>query len=143
MAKESTPRGFRVELDNKIKVCFLKVWGPWTESDGKNYVKHFAEILQPFQGHEFDVVADISEFPPQKDEVNLQIQETMRHAATSGMKRAANVVNSAMTKIQIERLSEETKLPLFSFFTGVEPALKWLRPEGWDKAYSRLGSQWK
>ncbi len=139
---ESTPKGFRVELDRRLKLCFLKVWGPWLEEDGKAYVTHFTNQLVPFAGTEFDVVADISEFPIQKAPVNLQIQETMRHAAASGMKRAANVVNSAMTEMQIRRLSEETGLPMFSFFKSVNDGVKWLRPENWQKSLSHTG-QWK
>lgn len=63
----------------------------------------------------------------------------MRHAAASGMKRAANIVNSAMTEMQIRRLSEETGLPVFSFFKSVKEGVQWLRPETWQKAISNTG----
>jgi serine/threonine-protein kinase len=136
---ESTPKGFRVELDASLKLCFLKVWGVWGEEDGLAYVEFFSRKLAPFVGTEFDIVADISEFPIQKPEVNAQIQATMRHAAASGMKRAANIVNSAMTKFQINRLSEETGLPEFSFFKSVEDGVKWLRPDRWQRSFAARG----
>jgi serine/threonine-protein kinase len=130
---ESKAKGFRVALDSRHKLCFLKVWGSWIEDDGKAYVAYFRQQLAPFVGSDFDIVADISEFPVQRPEVNVQIQETMRHAGASGMKRAANIVNSAMTRLQIERLSRETGLPVFSFFTSVEAGVKWLRPDDWER----------
>lgn len=139
---ENTAKGFRVELDYKLKLCFLKVWGSWSQEDGVAYVNHFAKTISAFAGADFDVVADISQFPTQKPDVNEQISQTMRHAATNGMKRAANVVSSAMTQLQIRRLSEETGLPEFSFFTSTEAAVKWLRPEKWERSIAATG-QWK
>lgn len=123
---DKAPKGHRVELDEERRICFLKVWGLWSEADGQAYAAHFAAVIEPWLGTRFDVVADISEFPPQREEVSVHIQETMRHAAANGLRRAANVVSSAMTKLQIQRLSEETGLPAFSFFTSVNDAVKWL-----------------
>jgi hypothetical protein len=46
-----------------------------------------------------------------------------------GLQKAANLLASAMTQLQIKRISEESGLPVFSFFQAEEPATAWLRSE--------------
>lgn len=119
-------KGFEVRVDEERSVCFLKVWGLWSAEDGASYLDHFRATVRPLVGKKWFVVADISEFPAQRDEVNASVQGTMAHAVETGMVRAANVVSSAMTRLQIKRLSEETGLPEFSFFTSEDDAVAWL-----------------
>jgi serine/threonine-protein kinase len=124
---ETTAKGYRIELDVARRIAFLKVWGLWSNDDGRAFASYFQTTLAPWKDTAWDVVADISEFPPQRGEVNGMVAETMRIAATTGMRRAANVVSSAMTKLQIQRLSEESGLPAFAFFKNVDDAVRWLR----------------
>jgi hypothetical protein len=122
-------KGYSVDVldDNIVE---LKVWGLWVREDGEAYVQHFKNKVTPLKGSKWWVIADISEFPPQVPEVTDQIQETMRIAGEYGMQKAANLVSSAMTKLQIRRLSKESGIDEFSFFQDRAEALQWLRSVG-------------
>jgi serine/threonine-protein kinase len=54
----------------------------------------------------------------------------MEFAASHGMLRAANLVHSALSKMQIARLSKDMGLPEYSFFTSEEEAVAWLLRSG-------------
>jgi serine/threonine-protein kinase len=72
------------------------------------------------------VLADIADFAAQKPDVSAYVERTMALARENGMVRAANLVSSALSRMQIARLSAETGLPAFSFFQSEADAVRWL-----------------
>jgi hypothetical protein len=119
-------KGFLVEINSKTSVVYLKVWGLWEEADGLAYFNYFKDKVTPLLGKKWYVVADISEFPAQKDTVNVQIGRTMELATKGGMAKAADIVSSAMTQLQIKRLSQEMGIPEFAFFKDRASAEAWV-----------------
>ena len=122
----TAPKGYLVEVNSKTNVVYLKVWGQWEEADGRAYVEFFRGKVAHLLGKKWYVVADISEFPPQSEVVNAQIAKTMEHATKGGMVKAADIVSSAMTQLQIKRLSEEMRIPVFAFFKDRAAAEAWV-----------------
>ncbi len=119
-------KGFLVEVNERTNVVFLRVWGLWEEADGLAYYAHFKEKVKPLLGTKWYVVADISDFPAQNEAVNAQIAKTMEVAAQGGMAKAADIVSSAMTQLQVKRLSEEMGVPEFAFFKDRAAAEAWV-----------------
>ncbi|MFT3925762.1 MAG: hypothetical protein QM778_24685 [Myxococcales bacterium] len=119
-------KGFLVEVNTKTNVVYLRVWGLWEEADGVAYVAYFRDRVASLIGKKWYVVADISEFPAQSDAVNVQIGKTMEHATKGGMAKAADIVSSAMTQLQIKRLSQEMGIPEFAFFKDRASAEAWV-----------------
>ena len=93
---------------------------PYTETE------EFKAKANMAAGRPWYVLADIADFSAQKPEVNVYVEKTMAYARANGMVRAANLVSSALSKMQISRLSQETGLPSFSFFQAESEAIRWL-----------------
>ncbi|HLM72409.1 MAG TPA: hypothetical protein VK459_06955 [Polyangiaceae bacterium] len=119
-------KGFLVTLDRARNIVRVKVWGFWTIDDAKAYWDEFKAKADMAAGKPWYVLADIADFSAQKPDVNVYVEKTMSYARTNGMVRAANLVSSALSKMQISRLSQETGLPSFSFFQSESDAIRWL-----------------
>jgi serine/threonine-protein kinase len=119
-------KGFIVALDRDRNIVRVKVWGFWTVDDAKAYWEEFKAKVAMTGGRPWYVLADIADFSAQKPEVNVYVEKTMSYARANGMVRAANLVSSALSKMQIARLSQETGLPSFSFFQSESDAIRWL-----------------
>lgn len=119
-------RRFEVVADTKTGILKVRVWGFWDVEEAKAYLEEFRAKAGTVVGGTWYVLADISEFPAQKTEVNDYVGQTMAFAVEHGMKRAANLVNSALTQMQISRLSADTGLPAYSFFKSESDAVQWL-----------------
>jgi serine/threonine-protein kinase len=124
--REVAKKGFLVTVDCATNVVRVYVWGFWDIKDGKGYWEEFERKTRPLLGKPWYVLANITHFPPQKPEVSVFVEKTMKHARENGLVRAANLVSSALGRMQIQRLSVETGLPLYSFFTTDGDALRWL-----------------
>ncbi|WP_437673249.1 serine/threonine protein kinase [Sorangium sp. So ce131] len=121
-------RRFQVRADTTTGVLYVKVWGFWDVEEGKAYLDDFRGKASTLLGlgKPWYVLADIADFPPQRPDVSPYVEQTMAFAAGNGMRRAANLVNSALSKMQISRLSAAMGLPEYSFFTTEADALAWL-----------------
>jgi len=127
--RSAAPRprsGFSVEIDPLRKLARLAVWGFWSVEQGKAFLDEFRGKTKPLWGGSWFVLADISEFPAQRPEVNAYIAQTMELAKKNGCARAANVVSSSLTKMQIARVSQEQGLNSVAFFQDEAAALAWL-----------------
>ncbi|AUX47038.1 uncharacterized protein SOCE26_085500 [Sorangium cellulosum] len=121
-------RRFQVRADTTTGVLHVKVWGFWDVDEGRAYLDDFRSKASTLLGlgKPWYVLADIADFPPQRPDVSPYVEQTMAFAAGNGMRRAANLVNSALSKMQISRLSAAMGLPEYSFFTTEADALAWL-----------------
>ncbi|WP_441291196.1 serine/threonine protein kinase [Sorangium sp. KYC3313] len=127
--RERAPqRRFNVRPDTSTGVLHVKVWGFWDIDEGKAYLDDFRQKASTLLnlGKPWYVLADIADFPPQKPEVSPYVEQTMAYAVEHGMRKAANLVNSALSKMQISRLSAAMGLPEYSFFTAEADAVAWL-----------------
>ncbi len=119
--------GFEVSIDRLRRVLRFRFWGLWEEPLGRAFRDTaLAGMHQLGRAHAWMVLADISKYPPQKPEVQKFHAELMSKAPALGCVRAANLVDNAVSALQIRRLSEESGLPDFSFFRSEAEALKWL-----------------
>jgi len=119
-------KGFEVYADYSKSILRLRVWGFWDIEDGKAYWEEFKRVAESLVGKKWYVLADISQFPAQRPDVNAFVEKTMVFARSHGMVRASNLVSSALSRMQIARLSGETGLPAYTFFQSEEEAIRWL-----------------
>lgn len=119
--------GFRIIQDRKQRLVRLEVWGLWSDELGEEFRTACTAAFRGIQGAEgWAVLADISRYPPQRPTVQQVHADMMELSVKLGIMKAANLVSSALSRMQIKRLSEESGLPLFSFFSNEADALKWL-----------------
>ncbi|KYF56024.1 hypothetical protein BE08_25565 [Sorangium cellulosum] len=109
-------------------ILHVKVWGFWDVEEAKAYLDEFRQKASTLLhlGKPWYVLADIADFPPQKPDVSPYVGQTMAYAVEHDMRRAANLVHSALSKMQISRLSASMGLPEYSFFTSEADAIAWL-----------------
>ncbi len=119
-------KGFEVSSMLANNIVRVRVWGLWDETDAKAYWEKFQSVAQRYVGKKWYVLADITDFPPQKPEVHAYVERTMAYARKNGLVRAANLVDSALSRMQVARLSSETELPSYTFFRTEEDAIRWL-----------------
>ncbi|WP_438015801.1 serine/threonine-protein kinase [Sorangium sp. So ce315] len=121
-------RRFQVRADMTTGILHVKVWGFWDVEEAKAYLDEFRQKAATLLhlGRPWYVLADIADFPPQKPDVSPYVGQTMAYAVEHDMRRAANLVHSALSKMQISRLSASMGLPEYSFFTSEADAIAWL-----------------
>ena len=117
---------FIFEVDGVKKILKFKMIGSWDIKDGDDWGEEFKQKSKSLLGGKWYVLADLSEFPAQKSEIQQKLAELMEFAGKNGMKKAANLVQKQLSKMQIERLSAESGLPAFSFFQDENEAIEWL-----------------
>lgn len=119
--------GFEIRLDASTRVVRFDFWGFWGLELGAAFRDAAIEAMRAASSQgPFFVLANLGDYPPQKPEVQACHQEAMVAAHRFGLVRAANLVSSAMSQLQIQRLSVESGLPAFSFFRDEAQALRWL-----------------
>lgn len=118
--------GYTVQVDSEKQVLFLKCWGMWDESLADDYRKHMLESYDQIDQRPWFVLADISQFPPQRESVQAVHGELMGLAVGRGMLKAASVVDSTLSKMQIRRIAEESHMSELAFHTTEADALAWL-----------------
>ena len=127
--KRESPQSWRFEIraDHTNSILRLRVWGFWTVDEAKAYWSDFQAKARTLLSKPWYVLANVADFPPQKDEVNELVGQTMNFAKMNGMVRAANLINqSALAQMLITRLSTDTKLADFAFFSSEAEAVAWL-----------------
>ncbi|MRG97723.1 serine/threonine-protein kinase [Polyangium spumosum] len=123
----SRPRsGHVIRVERERRLVRLEVWGFWTVEQARAYYDEFARVTQPLWGKRWRVLANTAEFAAQKPDVSAFVERTMEVAQKNGCVRAANIVSSSLTKMQLARMSAEQGLPSFAFFQDEGEALGWL-----------------
>lgn len=119
--------GFAVTSDARQHLIRLRLWGLWTDETAAQFRASLVAAFDRVRaGEGWVVLADISTYPPQRPSVQAVHAEMMALGARLGVVRSANLVSSVLGQLQIKRLSQESGLPLFSFFTNEKAALAWL-----------------
>ncbi|KYF77919.1 hypothetical protein BE11_51005, partial [Sorangium cellulosum] len=126
--ERASQRRFQIRADLATGILHVKVWGFWDIEEAKAYLDDFRQKASALLhlGRPWYVLADIADFPPQKPDVSPYVGQTMAYAVEHDMRRAANLVHSALSKMQISRLSAAMGLPEYSFFTSEADAIAWL-----------------
>ncbi len=123
----SRPRsGYGIHVERDRRLVRLEVWGFWTIDQARAYHEEFVRATQPLFGRRWRVLANTADFAAQKPDVSAFVEKTMEVAQKNGCVRAANVVSSTLTKMQLARMSAEQGLPSFAFFQEEAEALSWL-----------------
>jgi hypothetical protein len=120
-------KGYTIDFTSIPQVLKLKVWGMWDEALAEKYKVDMLAAYPHFEGKTWFVLADISQFPPQKAAVQQAHGEMMGKAVQAGMIKAASLVESSLNKMQINRIAHESGMSELAFHTTEQSALEWLR----------------
>ncbi len=120
-------KGYQIE--KKGDVLLLTIWGMWDDALAENYRKDMLAMYPDMKPGPWFVIADIRRFPPQREPVQAIHGMLMGAAVQEGMARAASVVESSLTKMQIGRIASESGMSELAFHTSVDSAIAWVRSE--------------
>lgn len=115
-------------MDRIRRILRFTFWGFWDEPLARQYLAASIAGMRELRKTEgaWHVLADLTRYPAQKDEVGRCHGESMKAGHELGLSRAANLVSSSLSAMQIRRLSMENNLPEFSFFQDEQRAIAWL-----------------
>jgi serine/threonine-protein kinase len=119
--------GYRLWIDAPRRLLRFKFWGFWKEPLGVSYREAcFDAMAMIARRGRWYVLADLSDYPAQKPEVQACHAATMVRARELNVGAAANLVSATLSQMQIRRLSEQSGLPEFAFFQSEPKALAYI-----------------
>jgi len=126
---EQHKKGYQIESDRERHVLKLRLWGMWD-----TYLAHqFEHEVQPKildmeqqSPHGWSVMVNLSQFPPQFQDIQAIIKTVIQFEFAHGMHTGATVVAKTMTQLQIKRLVDEVGGEPGSYFQSEDDAIRWL-----------------
>lgn len=119
--------GFWLRTDPQRRLVRARVWGLWDLSRATQcrdaLLASFTEMGTAPPWH---VLSDNTRFPPQRAEVQRLISEVMKKGPKLGLARTAFLIDSAVLRMQMRRLADETQMDGVDFFTSEAEAMAWL-----------------
>lgn len=121
-------KGYYIEFDSQRRLLKLNLWGFWDQTLGEQFRQEFVEKIDAMSKDEQEwcILASLSNYPPQSDEVQKIISEAMVFAKNHGLKKIARVINKMTTQLQFKRLSQEIDFQSYAFFHSEKEAEAWL-----------------
>jgi hypothetical protein len=123
----SNPPVFSVSTDFAAGLLYYKLTTLWDRETYRQF--HDAMVLEMSRfrniGRSFCLIGDLTEFPPQPQELNDMRAELVVVAKSMGMRKCAVVYANSITKMQLGRLSEQS----YQFFTSEKDALAWVNEQ--------------
>jgi hypothetical protein len=119
-------KGSQFDVDVARRILMFRIWGLWDQADLTFFQQEIKEHIKRLGPGPWCVYADITEYPPQPDDIARGIQEMMGLAAHSGMIKAAHLIHASKSEIQVKRLAEQIQAPNFHFFRSAKEAIAWL-----------------
>ncbi|MBU5592258.1 hypothetical protein KQI89_10835 [Clostridium sp. MSJ-4] len=113
---------YTIRYDNSKNCIYILVEGNMDLQQADNYVKDLKRTIDGAKAN-FNMCTDLSKASVVLPEVNEKLNETKAYAKKKGYNKCAFVVSSAVFKMQIRRVFEESQESLFTSITDAEKFL--------------------
>lgn len=126
---EQPKNGYKIDLDRTRHILKFRLWGIWDVPLAQQFEREIkSKILEMEQlaPQGWHTLVDLSEFPPQFEEVQDATKAVMQFELDHGMQKGATVLAKTMTKLQISRLARQVGEDPGSFFQSEDEAIRWL-----------------
>src|SRR5947209_14427561 len=114
---------FEVSLDPSRAMIRYRLKGYWDENSYARF--HEAMLFEMrkfnFRKEPFDLLGDLTQFPPQPQNLNDARERLVHEARALGLRKCGVVTGSQLVKMQLSRLSDN----FYQFFTSEAEALAW------------------
>jgi hypothetical protein len=116
---------FEISVDGSEAMIRYRMKGFWDEAI---YARFHEAILFEMRrlhlrGTPFDLLGDLTEFPPQPRHLSDARERLVQDARAMGLRKCGVVTSSQLVKLQLGRLSNH----FYQFFTSEAEALAWIR----------------
>jgi stage II sporulation SpoAA-like protein len=118
---------FEISLDGAEPMIRYRMRGFWDEDVYARFHQAILQEMRKFhsRGAPFDLLGDLTEFPPQPRNLNDARERLVQEARAMGLRKCGVVTSSPLVKMQLSRLSNH----FYQFFTSEADALAWLTIE--------------
>jgi SpoIIAA-like len=117
-----------MEVDPADGIARITVDGVATVADLDAFNEEAKRKLKAFGGRPFGVLVDLRRMKPGSPESTEKVKEHQAILMKAGVKKSAEVVESAAAALQLNRIARESGLlSMVQRFTEVDTALAWLR----------------
>lgn len=115
-------------IDETRRLLRFKLMDSWHGGVMSRFEEVFRSRIDELAGlgGGFRVLVDLSEYPSQNQEIQEGHMRCMGYAIEHGMIRSAHLVDSALTDVQMRRMTQEVDPTRFAHFRTEEEALAWL-----------------
>jgi hypothetical protein len=133
-----------IKIHDDSRIMEFKFTGTWTSEDANQWSADFrvhADQMVKKHSGGFDFLVDMSEYPPQSDEVKEAHKSCAQYVTGRGLHRSAHIVNDPDTMIQMRRLMQSAReLETFKQFQFRADAVQWLDNHALQPPVSRRNS---
>lgn len=115
---------FEISVDGSRPLIRYRMKGFWDEGVYARYSEAMLLEMRRFslRGEPFDLLGDLTEFPPQPLNLNDARERLSQEARAMGLRKCGVVTSSQLVKLQLSRLSDN----FYQFFPSEAEALAWI-----------------
>jgi hypothetical protein len=115
---------FEISVDGSRPMIRYRMMGFWDEGIYAQYHQAILLEMRRFhsRGQVFDLLGDLTEFPPQPQKLNDARETLAQEARALGLRKCGVVTPNSIVKMQLSRLSNQ----YYAFFTSEAEALAWI-----------------
>ena len=118
---------FEIKSDHTRSIIEFKLQGIVRNEEIDDFIAELQEVTTQFAGGEIKIKADLRLFSPSSQEVADKIKAVQRFGLENGVKRVAELVESDMVALQLNRVARESGTDkILRRFANEAPALVWL-----------------
>ena len=118
---------FEIKSDHTRSIIEFKLQGMVRNEEIDAFIAELQEVTTKFAGDEIKIKADLRLFRPSSQEVADKIKAVQRFGLENGVKRVAELVESDMVALQLNRVARESGTDkILRRFAEEAPALVWL-----------------
>jgi hypothetical protein len=118
---------YQIQTDKPNGIIEFVIDGYIRVEEMQRFVKELKQVMLGFAGREFKVKADLRTYKPASPEVTEIVREVQAFGLRTGMKRVAELVESQIVALQMNRVARESGMEkiLRRFWEETE-ARRWL-----------------
>jgi hypothetical protein len=115
---------FEVSVDGSGAMIRYRMKGFWDEDIYARFHEAILFEMRRFhsRAERFDLLGDLTLFPPQPKNLNDARERLVQEARAMGLRKCGVVTSSPLVKMQLARLSNQ----FYQFFTSEADALAWI-----------------
>jgi hypothetical protein len=118
---------YQIQTNKPDSVIEFVIDGYIREEEMLRFVKELKVVMQRFAGREFKVQADLRTYKPASPAVTEIVREIQEYGIRNGMKRVAELVESQIVALQMNRVARESGMnKILRRFWDVAEAKEWL-----------------
>ena len=121
---------YEFHFDESTRIMHEVIRGVWQEHDARRYLQDFHTAMQGLTDSPWGLVTDLREWDTADEAVEAVIMESFQWNREHGMLANANVVQSSLNRMQMQRMFAEGGVEdICQAFTDMDQATAWVQSQ--------------